>query len=176
MQDEDSLDEGSGGEGLRSLQSYLGDEQQTDRSADDSVQFATLWPPHQLSNLPPASAAIINMMMQPHSPATIASHMIAQARAAGPSDAARGKISVAGPSHPGSTPAHSSPLTSTNVSATDEEEARAREIYGDYVWIVQKTQANDEIGSSIQVFCSNIHGLLRQQSRVYSLILVLRSG
>jgi hypothetical protein len=160
QQEEDSLDEGSGGEGVGSLQSYLHDGRVEDTSgnADDGVKFATLWPPHELSTLPPASAATLSLMMQPHSPSTIAHQLIAQARGVSAS-MSRNKMSPADSSRSSSSSASFSPSKSTAGSsqqssddvACAEEELRTRELYGDYVWIVQKTQASDDIGGSIQV-------------------------
>ncbi len=160
QQEEDSLDENSGGEGVGSLQSYLHDGrvQDTSGNADDGVKFATLWPPHELSSLPPASAATLNLMMQPHSPATIAHQLIAQARGVSTS-AMHNKMSPADSSRSGSLSASFSPSKSAAGSgqqsnddvACAEAELRTRELYGDYAWIVQKTQASDDIGGSIQV-------------------------
>jgi hypothetical protein len=159
QQEEDSLDEGYQSEGTRSLQSYLQDGRFEDRSGDlnDGIKLATLWPPHQNSPLPPASAATLNLMMQNHSPATIAQQLISQARA-GSTSALHGKSS------PGNSFASQSASKASSEHSRDQSEAheadlRSRELYGDYVWIVQTTQASDDVGSSIQVHCN---GKLRQ--------------
>ncbi len=159
--EEDSLDEGSGSEGGGNLQLYLQDGglQDSEKTANDGLNFAMLWPPHQPSSLPPASAATLNLITQPHSPATIAQQLIAQARG-GISGLSFGKMSPSDPSRLGYSVSSTSPSKAAaampsnqsinNAECTDAE-LRARELYGDYVWIVQKTQASDDVGGSIQV-------------------------
>jgi hypothetical protein len=165
QQDEDSLDESLGDEGSGTLQSYLGDVLAQNVSAtgdsDGGVKFAQLWPPHQLSSFPAASASTLNIMMQPHSPATIANQLISHARGSA-ANALQGKpppisanVSPGVSSRMGSNTMSLSPSMSAAEQPSDELgadfEMRARELYGDYVWIVQKTQVSDEIGQSIQV-------------------------
>ena len=165
QQDEDSLDESLGGEGSGTLQSYLGDVLAENVSAagdsDGGIKFAHLWPPHQLSSFPAASASTLNIMMQPHSPVTIANQLISHARGSA-ANAWQGKsspisvnLSPGVSSRVGSNTMSLSPSMSATEQPSDELgaefEMRARELYGDYVWIVQKTQVSDEIGQSIQV-------------------------
>lgn len=158
QQEEDSLDEGYQSDGTRSLQSYLHDGRSEDRSDDsiDGIKIATLWPPHQHSPLPPASAATLNLMMQNHSPATIAQQLISQARGSSAS-APHGKTPPGDPFRNGASlfASQSAPKASSEHLRDGPEghdaELRARELYGDYVWIVQATQSTDDVGISIQV-------------------------
>jgi hypothetical protein len=165
-QDEDSLDESNAGEGVGSLQSYLGSSESRDVHADghsaSDVKFAQLWPPHQLSSLPPPSSATLNLLLQPHSPATIAKQLISHARgsAAVTSQAKLSSVSAtpspANTPYVGSTggslsPSKSAPSDYSCEEADAENEDHARELYGDYIWIVQKTQSSDDVGRFIQV-------------------------
>jgi hypothetical protein len=158
--DDDTLDKSQGGESSGSLHSYLGDGHVQNACADDSrqgnIKFAQLWPPYQLSSPPAASAATLNIMLQPHSPATIANQLISHARgsAANELQTIRSPDSVKGSPRAASPP----PSSAADPSIVENGaifEMRARELYGDYVWMVQKTQATDEIGQSIQVCHTN---------------------
>lgn len=170
QQEDDSLDE-SCGEGDCSLQSYLGNGGSQEVSADENytteVKFAQLWPPHHVSSLPPASLSTLNVMLQPHSPATIAGQLINQARGVSSntpqvkSPSISSTMSPVNVSQIGST---TSTLAAPDQSCDDggaEYEIHSRELYGEYIWIVQKTQANDDIGRIIQViFFSNSVSLM----------------
>ncbi len=96
-------------------------------------------------------------MLQPHSPATIASQLINQARDVSSntpqvkSPSISSTMSPVNVSQIGST---ASTLAAPDQSCDDggaEYEIHSRELYGEYIWIVQKTQANDDIGRIIQV-------------------------
>jgi hypothetical protein len=92
-------------------------------------------------------------MMQPNSPATIANQLIAQARI-GSAGASQSKASPGDSSRSGTRSQALSPSAAADQSFDDlaaDSDVRARELYGDFVWIVQPTQTSDDVGSGIQV-------------------------
>ncbi len=144
--------------------------------ADGGIKFATLWPLHHqhhhqhqhhqhlhhqtgptstfpYSSLTPASAVTLNLMMQPNFPATIAHQLIAQAlmgsAGASQSKASRGDSSRSGTRSLALSPSAAADQSFDNLAA--DSEVRARELYGDFAWIVQPTQTSDDVGSGIQV-------------------------